>query len=245
MTKGILGRKVGMTQIYDEAGNAIPVTVVEAGPCRVLLVRTQERDGYEAVQLGFADKLSVSDKKRAPDQRNRSRASRAERGHVAPLSSKRGKRREAAGVKAGEKAGSEPQRFVRELRGAAGEIKVGQDVTVEALAEVKAVDIIGVSKGRGFSGAMKRHNFAGQRATHGVKKVHRHMGGTGALAANRGGGRMKKGKKMPGQFGNARITMRNVRLVKVDKENNLLLLNGSVPGPNGGYVVIQETNKVG
>jgi len=245
MTKGILGRKVGMTQVYDEAGNAIPVTVVEAGPCRVLQVRTKERDGYEAVQLGFADKLSVKDKKRTPDQRNRSRAVRSERGHVAPLSSKRGKRREAAGVKAEDKAGSEPQRFIRELRGAAGEIKVGQDITVEALAEVKAVDVIGVSKGRGFSGAMKRHNFAGQRATHGVKKVHRHMGGTGALAANRGGGRMKKGKKMPGQYGSARITMRNVRLVRVDKENNLLLINGSVPGPNGGYVVVQETNKVG
>lgn len=232
MTKGILGRKVGMTQIYDEAGNAIPVTVVEAGPCRVLQVRTQERDGYEAVQLGFLDKP-------------RRLASRSERGHVAALSSKRGKRREAAGVVAAEKANSEPKRFIRELRGAAGDSKVGQDITVEMMAEVKAVDIIGTSKGRGFSGAMKRHNFAGQRASHGVKKVHRHMGGTGALAANRGGGRMKKGKKMPGQFGSARITMRNVRLVKVDKENNLLLLNGSVPGPNGGYIVIQETNKVG
>jgi len=232
MTKGILGRKVGMTQIYDEAGNAIPVTVVEAGPCRVLQVRTQERDGYEAVQLGFLDKP-------------RRLASRSERGHVVALSSKRGKRREAAGVTAAEKANSEPKRFIRELRGAAGENKVGQDITVETMADVKAVDIIGISKGRGFAGAMKRHNFAGQRATHGVKKVHRHMGGTGALAANRGGGRMKKGKKMPGQFGCARITMRNVRLVKVDKENNLLLLNGSVPGPNGGYIVIQETNKVG
>ncbi len=245
MTKGILGRKVGMTQVYDAAGNAIPVTVVEAGPCRVLQVRTQERDGYEAVQLGFGDKLGVKDKKRTPDQRNRSRAIRSERGHVAPLSSKRGKRREAAGVTAETKANSEPQRFIRELRGAAGEMKVGQELTVEALAEVKAVDVIGISKGRGFSGAMKRHNFAGQRATHGVKKVHRHMGGTGALAANRGGGRMKKGKKMPGQYGNARITMRNVRLVGVDKENNLLLINGSVPGPNGGYVIVQETNKVG
>jgi len=245
MTKGILGRKVGMTQIYDEAGNAIPVTVVEAGPCRVLQIRTKDRDGYEAVQLGFSDKLSTSDKGRSADERKRSRASRAERGHVAALSSKRGKRREAAGVKSEEKAGSEPQRFVRELRGAAGEIKVGQDVTVEALTDVKAVDVVGLSKGRGYSGAMKRHNYAGQRATHGVKKVHRHMGGTGALAANRGGGRMKKGKKMPGQYGNARITMRNVTLVRVDKENNLLLLGGSVPGPNGGYVVIKETNKVG
>src|SRR5207249_12185442 len=123
-----------------------------------------------------------------------------------------------------------------------GETTVGQSITVEALAEVKAVDITGTSKGRGFSGAMKRHNFKGQRATHGVKKVHRHMGGTGALAANRGGGRMKQGNKMPGQFGNERVTIRNIKLAKIDKENNILLINGCVPGPNGTYVVIRETN---
>ena len=91
---------------------------------------------------------------------------------------------------------------------------------------------------------MKRHNFHGQRATNGVKKVHRHMGGTGALAANRGGGRMKKGKSMPGRYGNERVTIRNVKLVRIDKENNLILINGCVPGPNGGYVVLRETNKV-
>ena len=232
MTKGILGRKVGMTQIYDETGLCIPVTVVQAGPCHVLQVRTKERDGYEAVQLGFLDKP-------------RRLASRSERGHVAKLESKRSKKLSAAGTQVGDKAGSEPQRFIRELRGPAGELAVGGKLTVEVMEGVKAVDVTGLTKGRGFSGAMKRHNFKGQRATHGVKKVHRHMGGTGALAANRGGGRMKKGKKMPGQYGNARITMRNVRLVRVDKENNLLLINGSVPGPNGGYVVVQETNKVG
>lgn len=231
MSKGILGRKVGMTQIYDEAGNCIPVTVVQAGPCRVLQVRTVERDGYEAIQLGFLDKP-------------RRLASRSERGHVANLDSKRSKKMTAAGVQLPDKAGSEPQRFVRELRGPAGEAKVGQEVTVEALAEVKAVDVTGLSKGRGFSGVMKRHNFAGQRATHGVKKVHRHMGGTGALAANRGGGRMKKGKKMPGQYGHERVTIRNLKLVRVDKDNNLLLINGAVPGPNGCYVIIRETNKV-
>ena len=232
MTKGILGRKVGMTQIYDEAGNAIPVTVVQAGPCRVLQVKTKERDGYEAVQLGFLDKP-------------RRLASRSERGHVAPLSSKRSKKLAAAGVQVPEKANCEPQRHVRELRGAAGDIAVGAEITVESLAEVKAVDVTGLTKGRGFSGAMKRHNFAGQRATHGVKKVHRHMGGTGALAANRGGGRMKKGKKMPGRYGNEQVTIRNLRLVKVDKENNLLLINGAVPGPQGTLVLVKETNKVG
>jgi len=110
---------------------------------------------------------------------------------------------------------------------------------------VKAVDVTGLTKGRGFTGAMKRHNFKGQRATHGVKKVHRHMGGTGALAANRGGGRMKKGKKMPGRYGVEQVTIRNIKLVRIDKDNNLLLINGCVPGPNGTYVVIRETNKVG
>lgn len=232
MTKGILGRKVGMTQIYDEAGNAIPVTVVQAGPCRVLQLKTLERDGYEAVQLGFLDKP-------------RRLASRSERGHVADLQGKRAKRRAAAGVPVVEKAACEPKRFIRELRGPANGFAIGQEITVEALADVKAVDVTGISKGRGFSGAMKRHNFAGQRATHGVKKVHRHMGGTGALASNRGGGRMKKGKKMPGQYGNARITTRNLRLVRVDKDNNLLLINGPVPGPQGAMVIIRATNKVG
>jgi len=231
MTKGILGRKVGMTQIYDASGNCLPVTVVQAGPCRVLQVRTAERDGYEAVQLGFLDKP-------------RRLASRSERGHVAKLDSKRSKKLTAAGVALPEKAGCEPQRFIRELRGPSGDAKVGQDVTVGVLEGVKAVDVTGVSKGRGFSGVMKRHNFKGQRATHGVKKVHRHMGGTGALAANRGGGRMKKGKKMPGQYGNERITTRNIPVAKIDAENNLLLIHGSVPGPNGGYVVIRETNVV-
>jgi large subunit ribosomal protein L3 len=232
MTKGILGRKVGMTQIYDEAGMCIPVTVVQAGPCHVLQVRTKERDGYEAVQLGFLDKP-------------RRLASRSERGHVAKLESKRSKKLATAGVQAPDKAGCEPQRFARELRGPTGETKVGQQITVDVLEGVKAVDVTGLTKGRGFSGAMKRHNFAGQRATHGVKKVHRHMGGTGALAANRGGGRMKKGKKMPGRYGHERVTIRNIKLVKIDKDNNLLLINGCVPGPNGTYVVIRETNKVG
>jgi large subunit ribosomal protein L3 len=232
MTKGILGRKVGMTQIYDEAGLCIPVTVVQAGPCHVLQVRTKERDGYDAVQLGFLDKP-------------RRLAGRSERGHVANLESKRSKKLSAAGVVAPDKAGCEPQRFIRELRGPVGEAKVGGQITVDVLEGVKAVDVTGLTKGRGYSGVMKRHNFKGQRATHGVKKVHRHMGGTGALAANRGGGRMKKGKKMPGQYGHTRVTIRNVDVVKIDKENNLVLISGCVPGPNGCYVVLKVTNKVG
>jgi large subunit ribosomal protein L3 len=232
MIKGILGRKVGMTQVYDAAGNALPVTGIEAGPCNVLQIRTQERDGYSAVQLGFADK-------------RRKKAIRSERGHVTNLSSKRSKALTAAGRTIPPKADCEPKRHIREFRGDAAGYEVGQVVTVENLAEVKAVDVVGMTKGRGYSGVMKRHNFSGQRATHGVKKVHRHQGGTGALAAWRGGGRMKKGKKMAGRYGNERVTIRNLNLVRVDKENNLLLVRGAVPGPNGGLLIVRETNHVG
>jgi large subunit ribosomal protein L3 len=233
MTKGILGRKVGMTQIFNEAGLAIPVTVVKAGPCHVLQVRTADRDGYEAVQIGFEDKP-------------RRLAIRAERGHVSgDLSSKRSKKLQAAGVKSPEKANCEPKRFIREFRGTGLPTTVGEQVTLSVFDGVKAVDVTAYTKGRGFAGAMKRHNFGGQRATHGVKKVHRHMGGTGALAANRGGGRMKKGKKMPGRYGNERVTIRNLSLVRLDAENNLILVHGAVPGPNGGFVMIRESNKVG
>ncbi len=225
---GILGRKIGMTQIYDESGKAVPVTVVEAGPCDVLQVRTEERDGYEAVQLGYLDMP-------------RRLASRSRRGHVAKLDSKRSKARLVAGVEAVPKAGCEPKRFVREIRGSAGDLETGSQVTVEAFAEVGSVDIVATSKGRGFSGAMKRHNFSGQRATHGVKKCHRHMGGTGCSAYP---SRLFKGIRMPGQYGNTRVTVRNQRVVKVDVENNLLLVCGGIPGPNGGFVVVKKTNIV-
>lgn len=225
---GILGRKIGMTQIYDESGKVVPVTVVEAGPCDVLQVRTSERDGYEAVQIGYLEKP-------------RRLASRSERGHVAKLDSKRSKARAAAGVEPTIKADCEPKRFIREIRGAAGDLAPGSKVTVEAFAEVKAVDIVATSKGRGFSGAMKRHNFSGQRATHGVKKCHRHLGGTGCSAYP---SRLFKGIRMPGQYGNARTTVRNQKVVRVDAENNLLLVKGGIPGPNGGFVVVKQTNIV-
>ena len=228
MTPSILGRKVGMTQIYLEDGRAVPVTVIQAGPCHVLQVRSQERDGYEAVQLGFEDKP-------------RRLASRAERGHVAALESKRSKERSASGVELVEKAGCEPQRFIREFRGSS-DLQVGATVTVDQFSEVGRVDVAGTSKGRGFSGVMKRHNFSGQRATHGVKKVHRHAGGTGCSASP---SRVFKGRKMAGQYGNNRSTSRNLELVRVDSENNLLLVRGAVPGPNGGFVSVCETNKLG
>jgi large subunit ribosomal protein L3 len=228
MALGLLGRKVGMTQIFDEAGTAIPVTVIEAGPCRVLQLRTADRDGYEAVQIGFLDKP-------------RRLAARCERGHVAKLDSRRSKARAKAGVEPLTKADCEPQRFVQELRGTVEGAEIGKSLTVEVFEGVAAVDVTGTSKGKGFQGAMKRHNFKGQRATHGVKKVHRHIGGT---SGNTFPGRTFKGKKMAGQMGNVRSTMRNIKVVRVDKENNLLLVRGAVPGAVGGYVIVKKTNKL-
>jgi large subunit ribosomal protein L3 len=228
MAKGILGRKVGMTQIHDESGVSIPVTVVEAGPCHVLQLRTLDKDGYEAVQLGFLDKP-------------RRLAKRSERGHVSAISSQRSKRRVEAGVELPGRADCEPKQFVRELRGTVNGMQVGQALTVADLEGVSAVDVTGVSRGRGFSGVMKRHNFAGQRATHGVKKCHRHSGSTGMSAAP---SRTFKGKRMAGQYGNTQVTTRNLKVVKLDLENNVILINGSVPGPAGAMLVIRETNKV-
>src|SRR5215813_2300583 len=228
MAIGILGRKVGMTQLFDEAGQVVPVTVIQAGPCDVLQVRTVERDGYEAIQLGFADKP-------------RRLATRSVRGHVAKLESKRSKKRSSAGVELLAKADCEPKRFIREIRGPVGELTVGAKVSVGALEGVKSVDVTAICKGRGFAGAIKRHKFSGQRATHGVKKCHRALGGTGASAFP---SRVVKGKRMPGQYGNVTKTVRNQKVVKVDAENNLVLICGAVPGPVGGFVVIRETNMV-
>ena len=281
MFTGILGRKVGMTQIYSESGESIPVTVLEAGPCPVLGIRTVENDGYSAVQLGYQDK------KRPAGNRKRSRssqASRSERGQVTNrLGSKRQEKR-AGQVAPTPKAECEPQKFIREFRGdAPDEIEIGTLVDVsgfhptladlptllkelaeknkidpedvgwqaqlkkkkpldyrDCLNSIMSVDVTGTSKGRGYAGVMKRHNFAGQRASHVVKKVHRHAGGTGMSAAP---SRLFKGKRMAGQYGNATITTRNLKVAVVDQENNLLLVRGAVPGPNGGYVVIRETNK--
>ena len=225
--KGLLGRKIGMTQIFDDDGTVVPVTVIEAGPCTVLLSRSAGRDGYDAIQVGYRDKP-------------RRLASRSVRGQVVKLESKRAKKRSHAGIEMVAKADCEPQRFVREFRGET-KAQVGQKITVAVFEGCDAVDVIGVSKGRGTAGVMKRHGFSGQRATHGVKKVHRHQGGTGMCQSP---GRLFKGKKMAGRFGNERSTMRNLRLVDVDNDRNLLVVRGAVPGPNGGYVVVRQTNKV-
>lgn len=228
MALGLLGRKVGMTQIFDDGGNVVPVTVIEAGPCHVLQLRTVDRDGYDAVQLGFLDKP-------------RRLANRSTRGQVARLDSKRSKARSKAGVELIARADCEPKRFVREFRGAAEGVAVGQVIDVKLFESVKALDVTGTSKGRGTAGVMVRHNMAGQRASHGVKKVHRLPG---SIGQSQFPGHVPKGRRMAGRHGNARRTQRNLKLVRVDAENNLLLVQGAVPGPNGGFVIIRETNKL-
>jgi large subunit ribosomal protein L3 len=210
MRVGLLGRKIGMTQIYLESGAVVPVTVVECGPCTVLQVRTQEHDGYDALQLGFDDKKRKS-------------ATQAERGHARKVS-------------------GEPKRFVREVRQQGPtEVTAGQTLTVELFGTISSVDVTGTSKGRGYAGVMKRHGFSGLRASHGVKRMHRHPGSSGPSADP---ARTLKGVRKPGHFGHARTTVRNLEVVRVDAANNLLLVKGAVPGPNGGYLTIRQTNKV-
>jgi len=228
MAIGLLGLKVGMTQLFTLSGEAIPVTVIQAGPCSVLQIKNTVKDGYEAVQIGFGEK-------------SRHRASRSERGHVARIESKRQKIRSAANAEIAPKANCEPAKLIREFRIPTDSFEVGQVLTVDVFDNVISVDVTSESKGRGYSGAMKRHNFAGQRATHGVKKCHRHLGSTGCSAYP---SRTMKGKRMPGQYGHTRVTVRNQRVVSIDKEKNLLVIRGAVPGPNGTYVMIAPTNKL-
>ncbi len=233
MPLGLLGTKVGMTQVYDADGKIAPVTVLQLGPCPILQVRAATPDGYDAVQVGYLEKP-------------RRKATKPERGHVsANLDSRRRQQRAKAGITMPPKADIEPPRFIREFRlDKPAEQKVGEVLTAEnVFKDVKAVDVIGTSKGRGTTGAMKRHGFHGLPASHGVKKHHRSPGSIGSLASNRGSGRPKKGKRMAGRHGNARITVRNLTVVRIDAENHIMLVRGGVPGPNGGLVMVRPTNK--
>jgi large subunit ribosomal protein L3 len=235
MPLGLLGLKVGMTQVYDDKGKMAPVTVLQVGPCPVLQVRNQDRDGYDAVQLGFLDKP-------------RRKATRPERGHVAAeFVSNRRKARTSAGVAIPPKADVEPQRYIREFRlEAPAEQQVGALLTAaDVFKDVPRVDVIGTSKGRGFTGPMKRHNFQGLRGSHGVKKGNRQHGSIASNASNRGSGRPKKGIRMAGHYGAERVTVRNLDIVRIDADNHLILVRGAVPGPNGGLVLIRPTNKRG
>jgi large subunit ribosomal protein L3 len=206
--KGIVGEKLGMTQIFVET-RAVPVTVIKAGPCVVAQIRTQGTDGYDAVQLAFGD-VRTRD------------VTKPLQGHF-------------------EKAGVEAGRYLVELRtDDAGSYEVGQEVTVDTFAPGDIVDVVGVSKGKGFSGVIKRHGFSGLRSSHGVKGKHRSPGSIGACATP---SRVFKGKRMAGQFGNQRVTMLNLEVVQSDPERHLLLVKGAVPGPNGGLVMVRSAVK--
>lgn len=227
MSVGLIGKKIGMTQVYDADGVIVPVTVIEAGPCVVTQIRTRSRDGYDAVQLGFGE-LS------------RNKASRARRGHVAQLNGRRqaGRSPESAVPK----AGGEAPRWLREFRTSdeSHGLKVGDKLAPSHLNGVRFVDVIGVSRGRGFSGGMRRHNFHGQPASHGAKRVHRKRGSVGASADP---SRVLPGTRMAGHYGAEQVTSRNLVVVRADDENNVLLVRGAIPGPNGGFVIIRRSAK--
>ncbi|KKK37056.1 50S ribosomal protein L3 [Mesobacillus campisalis] len=207
MTKGILGRKIGMTQVFAENGDLIPVTVVEAAPNVVLQVKNAETDGYEAVQLGFEDKREKL-------------ANKPEKGHVA-------------------KANTAPKRFVREFNGVnLADYEVGQEVNVSIFAEGEMVDVTGISKGKGFQGAIKRHGQSRGPMSHG-SRYHRRPGSMGPVAPNR----VFKGKLLPGRMGGEQITVQNLQIVKVDAERNLLLIKGNVPGPRKAMLKIKSAVK--
>ncbi|MGD0094830.1 MAG: 50S ribosomal protein L3 [Planctomycetota bacterium] len=204
---GILGRKLGMTQVWSPAGLRVPVTVIQAGPCKVLQVKTPETDGYFALQLGFAEAKEKN-------------TSNPLLGHFA-------------------KANSTPKRLVREIRLAAQpEDKVGDEVTVKVLENVRFVDVTGTSKGKGFAGVVKRHGFHGMGASHGTSKRHRSPGGLGRAYSIAKG--VPKGKRMAGHMGAERVTIQSLELFKVDAENNLLLVKGAVPGANGSFVIVNK-----
>ncbi|MBT8335478.1 MAG: 50S ribosomal protein L3 [Gemmatimonadetes bacterium] len=202
---GIIGKKIGMTRVFDENGTQVPVTVVEAGPCPVTQVKTDESDGYQAVQLGFGAQKA----KRAP---------RAEVGHVA-----------AAGLEAA-------PRVLREIPWNGESFEVGQTLTVEQFEAGDRVKVTGTSKGRGFQGVVKRHGFAGRPGGHG----HPMSRNPGSLGPGTDPSRVIKGKKLPGQMGGARTTIRNLTVVKVDGERNLLFIKGGVPGSRDSYVLITK-----
>lgn len=207
----LLGKKVGMTRVYEDGGANIPVTVLEVGPCVVTQVRTEENDGYSAVQVGFGEMKA--------------------RNSTIPM------------IGHDAKAGSDPLRHHAEFRlkpDEASKYALGQVLTVKDFEGQFFVDVSGTSKGKGFQGVMKRHNFKGMFASHGTERKHRSPGSIGGHCSNRGfGGGLKKGKRMPGHMGHERVTTRSIPVVRIDGERNLLLVKGPVPGPAGGFVEVR------
>ena len=210
MKKGIIGKKIGMTQIFDESGKVIPVTVVEAGPCVVVQKKTVENDGYAAVQLGFGDEKAT-------------RVNKPIKGHF-------------------DKADAAYKKNLKEFRLEDCEsVNVGDILKADTFAPGDMVDVSGTSKGKGFQGTIKRHNNSRLKETHGSGPVHRHAGSMGACSSP---SRIFKGKGMPGQMGNEKVTVQNLDVVRVDADKNLILVKGAVPGPKKALVTIKETVKV-
>lgn len=209
MQKAIIGKKIGMTQLFDEKGNVVPVTVIEAGPCPVVMKKTLENDGYEAVQLGFGD-VKVQ------------RLSKPMQGHF-------------------KKTNVAPKKALREFRlEDTVSVSVGDVIKADVFTPGDQVDVIGTSKGKGTAGSIKRWNFSRLKESHGTGPVGRHAGSLGACSDP---SRVFKGKKLAGRMGHERVTIKNLDVVKVDAENNLIAVKGSVPGPKGGIVLIRNTNK--
>ena len=208
MKKGIIGKKIGMTQIFDEIGNVIPVTVIQAGPCVVAQKKTVETDGYNAVQLGFAE---VKEK----------HMTKAEKGHFA-------------------KAGVENKKHLKEFRlDDVSAINVGDVITADTFAAGEKVDVTGMTKGRGYSGVIKRWNHHHLRMTHGTGPIHRQPGSMGVIDP----ARIFKNKKMAGQYGNEQVTVLNLKVVKIDSEKNLIAVKGAIPGAKDGIVFIRDSVK--
>lgn len=209
MQKAIIGKKVGMTQIFDESGKVIPVTVIEAGPCVVIQKKTTENDGYEAVQLGFGDVKAT-------------RLTKPMQGHFT-------------------KANVAAKKILKEFRLAgSADLNVGDVIKADTFEVGDSVDVSGTSKGKGFAGAIKRHNQHRLKETHGTGPVHRQAGSMGACSSP---SRIYKGKGMPGHMGAEKVTVQNLEIVKVDSENNLIAVKGAIPGAKGGVVVITDSVK--
>jgi len=211
--KGIIGKKLGMPQIFVPAnGSVVPVTVIEAGPCSVVQKKTPENDGYSAVQLGFID---------YPEKRAK-KLSKPAMGHF-------------------KKVGLTAKRHLKEFRLKSAEaMNVGDKIEADAFKEGERVDVTGMTKGRGFSGAVKRWGLHTQNQTHGVGPVHRHAG---SMGANSDPSRIMKNKKMPGHYGHEKVTAQNLEVIKIDKEKNIIAVKGAVPGPRGAIVFIKNTVK--
>lgn len=209
MEKAIIGKKIGMTQVFAADGKVIPVTVVEAGPCTVIQKKTVEKDGYEAVQVGFAP---LKDK----------HVTKPMKGHFA-------------------KAGAEAKKYLREFKlDNADSLNLNDEIKCDIFAEADKVDVVGISKGKGYAGVIKRHNASRLKETHGTGPVHRHPGSMGACSTP---SRVLKGKKLPGHMGVDRVTVLNLEIVKVDAERNLLLIKGAIPGAKGGIVTVRNAIK--